>query len=721
VDINAICQLLGLSVDDVGTRSLKLRRHKSWPHSALEYQLKGLSRASLDRTRKEKSVGDQEEAGYLATLDVYGQGRGSYDWVTENDQSASGIEKRVRPEFDKFYAAVATPGEVDIVVVWAISRITRNHHLGLDFMWVCYVNDVRIFVVEDYLNLVDQDADADGHRAAYNMRVDTDWNHVAEEFRKADDFSRKHGGLVKRGKAGSRRAGKLTGQAAGGWVRRYSPEDGKPLAAEVVLAQAAVLVREVRELAAGTSPTMVAHKLNADDVPPFTPKRRPREDGTVPSGNRFGKWSAQAVVVTALNPAHIGMISKKKLGPDKRRDLSDDSLMPASHYFPIVRGPAIGGAGWAEDERKILGWHGTEDEWIALWKLARDNYLLRKSGAAELARHKRTDGTDGKPYVNNLGNVRPGGSKHMQSYISTCEVCGGPLRVICYDSAGRKLWYLTCEKSGHVSIREDWADEYVSELVAAKLSSLILHGGYKAEDRGRLSALVEKRAQRAEFHNGLITRYMRRGKSDKDAQKVEDAENERDEELAGLDELILSAKIPTLLQGYWDTGGDPALIAARWAGKDQSARRAELKILARITVSRRPLSAGQALRLPDEQRRQVARSQVHVVWAEEYRQDSDAVTAADGGERIRAIPEDPDPATWGIPAEGKKWCGGECKQLLPADLEHFYKAPDTERTRPTADGLMNVCKTCHRARVRRRKAERKARQAGVVPVEKERA
>ncbi len=300
----------------------------------------------------------------------------------------------------------------------------------------------------------------------------------------------------------------------------------------------------------------------------------------------------------------------------------------------------------------------------------------------------------------------------MQSYISTCARCGGPLRVICYDRAGRKLWYLTCEKSGHVSIREDWADEYVSELVAAKLSSLILHGGYQAEDRGRLSALVEKRAQRAEFHNGLITRYKRQGKSDADAQKVEDAEQERDAELAGLDELIRSAKIPTLLQGYWDTGGDLALIQARWAGKDPSAQRAELKALARITVSRSPLSRAEALRLPDADRRQVARSQVHIEWDEDYRQDSDAVRAADGGERITAIPENPDPVTWGIPAEGKKWCSGECRQMLPADLEHFYKAPDTERTRPTADGLMNVCKTCHKARVRRRKAERrKAREA----------
>ncbi len=395
MDINAICLLLDRPVQAVGTRSIKLQRHKSWPHSTQEYRLTALARASQDRKRKEKSVSDQITDGSAATLEVYGLGEGSYSWIKENDQSASGIEQRVRPEFDKLAAAVATPGETDIVPVWAISRISRNHHQGLEFMWACYVNDVRIFVIEDYLNLVMQGAD--GRRAEYNMRVDSDWDHVDRAFKEADEFSRRHGGLVKRGKEGARRDGKLTGQAAGGWVRRYSPEDGKPIAAEVVLEQAVVLVREVRELAAGTSPAMVAYRLNEGGIPPFTPKRRPREDGTVPSGNRFGKWSGQAVTVTALNPAHIGMISKKKLGPNKRRDLSDGSLMPASHYFPIVRGRTKDGPGWTGEERAILGWHGTEEEWIALWKQARDSHLLRKSGAAEPARHKRKDGRDGKP------------------------------------------------------------------------------------------------------------------------------------------------------------------------------------------------------------------------------------------------------------------------------------------------------------------------------------
>ena len=257
-------------------------------------------------------------------------------------------------------------------------------------------------------------------------------------------------------------------------------------------------------------------------------------------------------------------------------------------------------------------------------------------------------------------------------------------------------------------VREDWADELVAERVVAKLSALIRDGGYQAEEPGKLAEAMARRKTREAYWDEMVAFYKN---EQDDAEATKQAERDKKAELAKIDAEVQAARIPLVIRGYWDTDGDQALVAARWAGRDVSARRRDLKALATVTVARSPLTRVQALRFTGEERRQVARGQVHVAWREDYRQDSDGAHGADGGERVTAIPENPDPVTWGIPAEGRKWCSGECRQMLPADLEHFYKAPDTERTRPTADGLMNVCKTCHKARVRRRKAEKRQREA----------
>ena len=45
-----------------------------------------------------------------------------------------------------------------------------------------------------------------------------------------------------------------------------------------------------------------------------------------------------------------------------------------------------------------------------------------------------------------------------------------------------------CEKSGHASVREDWADEVLTELVIDKLARLTREGGFSPEDAGALAA-----------------------------------------------------------------------------------------------------------------------------------------------------------------------------------------------------------------------------------------
>ena len=310
-------------------RSPKLQRKKP-PDRRLK--LHGEARVSDDRDGEQKSVQDQQHDGYKAALARYGQGEGDFPFTVDNDISASDFGED-RPGWQELCELVATFGAVDVVITWAVNRLARNQTEGLHFMWLCWVNDVRIFVVKDYLEDIEEGGD--GSRGEYNMRRDGDWEHVELAFKEAGKESRSKSRDIKRGKESRRRDGKLGGAVPGGWVRRYDPATGKPHHCEVVLEQAAVLVREVRELAAGTSPTTIARHLSRDGIAPFTPPRKPGRKNP----NRFGTWSAPAVVATALNPAHIGKICARPLGENntpRRRDLT--SLAPAADYFPIVRG-----------------------------------------------------------------------------------------------------------------------------------------------------------------------------------------------------------------------------------------------------------------------------------------------------------------------------------------------------------------------------------------------
>jgi hypothetical protein len=684
VDLTVVAEALGMEVRDLTwRRDPKLMKHKP-ADPGRKPRLRAKARVSDDRQGKQKSVSDQVAVICRVAREDFGQERDADFYVgTDNSKSASdhGV---YRPEWEDLCRAVAVFGMVDIVIVWAVNRLSRLHTEGKHFMWLCWRNDVKVLVLKDYLE--DKKDGGDGSRGIYDLRRKRDWKAFDQAFREAEEESQAKSDDIGRGHEGNREKGKLAGAVPGGWVRRYDKDTGECSHFEVVLEQAAVLVMMVRWLAAGTTPSMVAHKLNQLDIPPFTPRRK---DGSSP--NRFGTWSAPSVVVTALNPAHIGKICPKPLGLDKRRDLTA-ALLDATQYFPIVRGPVIGGQ-WTGEQREVLGWHGTEEEWIALWETAVARYL---SGRADRA---------GTTYE--ISKVRAGGSTHLLSYIALCDVCGGPLRLQVYTRPGTSFIYLTCEKSGHVSVREDWADEYVEERVTAKLSSLIRDGGYQAADPGALAKALAERDQKVEFWDARITQLEQEAKGAEGAAEAAEAERKKKAALAELDARVRTLKIPLIVRDYWDTGGDPALIAAQRASKDMSARRGELKSLAIIRVARCPLGPAQKLRLDGEQRRQVARGQMRVEWRDDYRQDGDGVHADDGGEQLWIHPVSPG-ASWVLP-EGMQWCTA-CHEVLPLDAEHFYRASATGRTRPTATGFMNVCKVCACARQRRYKAERRRRE-----------
>jgi hypothetical protein len=251
-------------------------------------------------------------------------------------------------------------------------------------------------------------------------------------------------------------------------------------------------------------------------------------------------------------------------------------------------------------------------------------------------------------------------------------------------ASGKHYYYLTCEKSGHVSVREDWADEALTELVIDKLCRLTREGGFAPEDAGKLKENLAKQAEKAVYWDSMISFYKDEAQ---DSEATKQAERDKTAQLAGLAAEAEKLRIPVVIREFMECKGDRGLIAAKWDAKDVSAQRATLKgLVTAIRISRSPLSRTEALRFTEDERKQVARRQVHVEWADEFRQSDDICTVTEHGSVL--VLEAP---------EGSKLCG-ECREPQSADGEHFY----ADKSR--ADGWSNLCKPCYRARPRRNTA-----------------
>ena len=288
--------------------------------------------------------------------------------------------------------------------------------------------------------------------------------------------------------------------------------------------------------------------------------------------------------------------------------------------------------------------------------------------------------------------VRSGGSKHLQSYLAQCGVCGGPQRMAMVARAtGTYYHYYSCEKSGHANVREDWADQALTELVIDKLCRLTREGGFSPADAGALAANLRQQGDARGWLENRRSHYNRQA-SVANTEALDQLERETGETLAGLAAEADKLRIPVAIREFMPCKGDREAIAAIWEAKDPSAKRATLKGLTKaIRHARSPLTKAQALRLPEDERKQVARGQVTVEWAEEFRQASDICTVTEGASvRVLDVPE------------GWKLCGGECREAKPADAEHFY----ADKSR--ADGWSNLCRKCFLARSAAYRARRKA-------------
>lgn len=227
---------------------------------------------------------------------------GQHGWdlagvFTDNDRSASRYSKKDRPDWQRLTDRLAT-GDVDVLVVWEISRATRDRLVWAALVEVCVDQRVKLCVGGRLYDLEDPD-DAFALDLTSSMSV------------RESSVTRKR---VMRAMAANATAGRPHGRLTYGYERVYDESSGR-LLEQVVREDQAAVVREAAErVLAGETPYAIAQDFNARNVPTPRPDRPARDehgnlvtdDGRVVRVPTSGRWDLSQIKATVTNPAYIG-------------------------------------------------------------------------------------------------------------------------------------------------------------------------------------------------------------------------------------------------------------------------------------------------------------------------------------------------------------------------------------------------------------------------------
>jgi site-specific DNA recombinase len=290
----------------------------------------------------------------------------------DNDRSASRYARKARPDWQRLTDDLAA-GRIDVLVVWEISRTTRDRLVWAALVEACIDHEVKLCIDGKLHDVTDPD-DAFTLDLASSLAV------------RESGVTRKR---VQRAVKANAEKGRPHGKLLYGYRRVYDPRTGE-LVEQVTDPVTAPIVQEAaRRVLAGETCYAVAQDFDRRGIP-------------TPRGGR--NWDLTMIRRLCVNPGYAG-----------RR---------------VHQGRVIGDASWPPilDEATHYG-------------------LVSKLGDPR----RRTQ--------------RDSAIKHLLSGIAVCGVCGGRLRV---QKCRGYLAYI-CTHNFHVGRREDWVDEYVTEVVLQRL------------------------------------------------------------------------------------------------------------------------------------------------------------------------------------------------------------------------------------------------------------
>lgn len=228
------------------------------------------TRVSLDRTGAGRSV-DEQEAECRQWVDR--EGWNLTEVYSDNDRSASRYSHKDRPDWHRVTDALAD-GRIDVLVVWEISRATRDRLVWATLVEACMDRSVRLCIGGKVYDLDDPDD-------AFTLDLTSSLS-VRES-----SVTRKR---VQRSMAASAAKGRPHGRLAYGYRRVYDDANGQLVEQVIDQEQAAVIREAARRVLSGETPYAVAQDYNRRGIP--TP--------------RNGKgWDLTQVKRLCTNPAYV--------------------------------------------------------------------------------------------------------------------------------------------------------------------------------------------------------------------------------------------------------------------------------------------------------------------------------------------------------------------------------------------------------------------------------
>ncbi|MGH3681234.1 MAG: recombinase family protein [Natronosporangium sp.] len=368
-------------------------------------------------TANEKSITDQ-----LAENRAAAAGNG---WTVAEElsdpTSASRFATKVRANWARLLELVP---DTDVIVLWEPSRGDRTLASWIAFVDRCRQHGTRLH--------------ATSHRRTYDPANSRDYRSLAEDGVDSSYESDRLSERVSRGKRAAYAAGRPSNRLTYGYRRVYDTTRTPPayLRQEPHPAQARIVRRIFRELAAGHTLHMVTKRLNDDGV-------------ATAGGARY--WRPNVVRDMASNPTY-------RPHPDnpKRGCLVRNGTTYVGTWPPLA----------------------TETQWQAV--------ATTLGATSEAHRKARKDSAPGR--VRYLLST---------SFRLMTSPCGGDLLGF-PDRPGRRAHY-ACRRDGCASVAMAEADEFVTRLVVARLSRPDARDLWVADDQAARDASEELARLRAEL------------------------------------------------------------------------------------------------------------------------------------------------------------------------------------------------------------------------------
>lgn len=479
------------------------------------------ARVSKD-TRKhdrERSVSQQVKEGRRRAADLEVDSLSIYD--RDNDRSASKFAKKTRDDWGRLLADVEA-GQYDLGMFWESSRGSRKAGEWTAFIDLCCEKNILVHIIDE-----------DG---TYDPREPRDRKRLLEMGVDAEYESGQTRKRILRDKVHLRLDGRPDGKIPFGHQRLYDERTRELIRQEPHPVNRDCIREGVKRVRKGESLRRIRVDYN----------KRSQHDRDcprwVPTMTEGVPWRNDNLRRVLMNPSHIGM----RRDPEWTPASSTDEFIAAS-WAPLFDDPA----------------------WITEWWAA---YRMLDDPSRTVSKAAQTE--------------------HLLSYIMVCGICarrtatgrppGGQrnMRLSCRDDP--RMDPVPKMGPGCTSIVAQWAEDYVTDLVIARLSQPeVIAAAGDADDADAVTARARAAALQAKLDE-FWTSAMRTDGRGITLAKYEEARAQIEPQILEAKRAAEAAAAPPLLREFLSLtqGAGEGVVRRAWEDElELEARRDIIKLL----------------------------------------------------------------------------------------------------------------------------------------------